>query len=59
MNGVDLALAQGRPLPGAHNIWELVLHITAWQAATLRAVRGEKMPQLGEQDDWPVAGHTE
>jgi uncharacterized damage-inducible protein DinB len=59
LNGVDAALADRRPLPGAHNIWELVLHITAWQAATLRAVRGDKMPQLDGQADWPVTGRTE
>jgi uncharacterized damage-inducible protein DinB len=52
-------LAQRRLAPGAHNIWELVLHITAWQAATVRAVRGDKMPQLDGPDDWPVAGQTE
>jgi uncharacterized damage-inducible protein DinB len=59
LKNVDSALAQRRLLPGAHNIWELVLHITAWQAATLRAVRGDKMPDLVAQDDWPVAGHSE
>jgi uncharacterized damage-inducible protein DinB len=59
LKDVDTALAQRRLLPGAHNIWELVLHITAWQAATVRAVKGDKMPQLDGLDDWPAAGHTE
>jgi uncharacterized damage-inducible protein DinB len=59
LKDVDSALAQRRLLSGAHNIWELVLHITAWQAATVRAVKGDKMPQLDGPDDWPVAGHTE
>jgi uncharacterized damage-inducible protein DinB len=59
LKDVDSVLAQRRLAPGAHNIWELVLHITAWQAATVRAVRGDKMPQLDGPDDWPVAGQTE
>ena len=59
LKDVDTALAQRRLVPGAHNIWELVLHITAWQAAALRAVRGDKMPDLAAQDDWPVTGQTE
>jgi uncharacterized damage-inducible protein DinB len=59
LNGVDAALAQRRLLPGLHNIWELVLHVTAWQSATLRAVNGDKMPELAGVDDWPVTGHTE
>jgi len=59
LKGVNAALAQRRILPGAHNIWELVLHVTAWQAATLRAVRGDTMPQLDGQDDWPIMGHTD
>jgi len=57
--GTDAVLAQRQLIPGAHNIWELVLHITAWQVAMLRAVKGETMPQLDGQEDWPVAGHTE
>jgi uncharacterized damage-inducible protein DinB len=59
LNDVDSTVAQRRFLAGAHNIWELVLHITAWQAAALRAVKGDEMPQLDGQDDWPVPGHTE
>jgi hypothetical protein len=59
LKDVDSALAQRRLLPGTHTIWELVLHITAWQATTVRAIRGDKMPQLDGHDDWPVAGQTE
>ncbi len=59
MADVDAALAGRRPLPLAHNIWELVLHITAWQTATLSAVKGQKMPELAAAQDWPLAGRTE
>jgi hypothetical protein len=56
---VDAALAQRRPIPTAHNIWELVLHITAWQTAATGAVRGGVMPHLADAEDWPPAGSTE
>ena len=56
---VDAAQALWRPGPAAHNIWELVNHLTAWQTAANGAVRGGVMPRLGKADDWPAAGRTE
>jgi uncharacterized damage-inducible protein DinB len=56
---VDAALALRRPSPAAHNIWELVNHITAWQTAASGAVRGGVMPRLAKARDWPPAGRTE
>ncbi|MBZ5591015.1 MAG: hypothetical protein LAP39_02180 [Acidobacteriia bacterium] len=43
LTGVDAELAERRLLPGAHNIWELLLHITAWQSAALQVVEGSKL----------------
>ena len=59
LTAVNGAMARRRPLPLAHSMWEIVLHITAWQAATLCAVKGQKMPSLAESQDWPWAGQTE
>jgi hypothetical protein len=56
---VDAAQALRRPNPAAHNIWELVNHITAWQTAANGAVRGGVMPRLGRADNWPPSGRTE
>jgi uncharacterized damage-inducible protein DinB len=39
--GVDADLAAAHPIPGAHSIWELVLHLVATQAILLRRIRGE------------------
>ncbi|MFN2602778.1 MAG: DinB family protein [Gemmatimonadaceae bacterium] len=45
--------AAHRPIPSAHNIWELVLHITSWANITRRRLTGGKVePEQGE--DWPV-----
>ena len=47
---VDLAPA--KPLEHAHSIWEIVLHLTAWQVAITRRLRGEKL-ELSHEQDWP------
>src|SRR5688572_7972141 len=47
--------ARMRPLPSAHNIWELVLHIDVYVGATLNAINGVAMPHLfGTEKDWPA-----
>ena len=35
---VSAEQAAARPLPGAHSMWEIVLHIAAWQDFVTRAV---------------------
>jgi hypothetical protein len=50
------AEAHARPLPSAHNIWELVLHIDTWTEAALEAINGVPIPRLyGTEKDWPRA----
>lgn len=44
--------AMQRPIPAAHNIWELVVHITSWSNIALRRIKGGQVePYDGE--DWP------
>ncbi len=52
--GVSFSQAAARPLPSAHSIWELVLHMTAWQREVERRLGGTE-PRLPEEGDWPVA----
>jgi hypothetical protein len=59
LKDIDAQRAQRRPIAGAHNIWELLLHITAWQTATAGAVQGNIMPMLDGPADWPAAGGSE
>lgn len=42
-----------RPVPGAHTIWELVLHIAATYGLMNRRLRGNHEPPTPEQD-WPA-----
>lgn len=51
---VSAEQAASRPLAGAHGIWELVLHVAAWQGFAADALGGEAMPtDLPEEKDWP------
>lgn len=45
--------AATRPLDGAHSIWELVLHIAAWEHAGLRRLGGDRA-YLSDAEDWPT-----
>ena len=57
---VSSAQAAKRPVPAAHSIWELVLHLTSWQRAAAGALSGAAMPALPWRDDWPaVADESE
>jgi uncharacterized damage-inducible protein DinB len=44
--------ATARPIAGAHNIWELVLHIAAWDKAVARRLGGDRA-ELSEDENWP------
>jgi uncharacterized damage-inducible protein DinB len=50
---VDAATAAARPLKGVHTIWELVLHIQAWDGAAHRRIGGNKAQPKG-RDNFPV-----
>lgn len=49
--------AAARAFDGAHSIWELVLHIAAWESAVLRRLHGDRA-QLPTEEDWPAVVAT-
>jgi uncharacterized damage-inducible protein DinB len=56
---VSARQAVSRPFIGAHSIWEIVLHIAAWQSFVTRALEGEPMPSgLPPEEDWPPVKDT-
>jgi uncharacterized damage-inducible protein DinB len=57
LRGVAAAEAAARPVPGAHSLWEIVLHMTAWQNEVRRRLGGRE-PSLPEEGDWPEIGET-
>ncbi len=55
LEDVTASAAARRPIPGAHSIWELVLHMTAWTREVTRRLRGGE-PDMPEMGDWPPVG---
>lgn len=54
LEGIGAAQALERPIPSAHSIWELVLHIAAWERVALAAIQGVPMPKaLATEEDFP------
>lgn len=52
LEDIDAATAAAKPLPNAHSIWELVLHIAAWDGAGLKRLGGKKY-QLKSKANFP------
>jgi uncharacterized damage-inducible protein DinB len=57
LEGVDASRAAARPIGGAHTIWELVAHMTAWVNETNRRLRGGPYGDPAE-GDWPAVTST-
>jgi uncharacterized damage-inducible protein DinB len=45
--------AAARPIPGAHSIWEIVLHVTAWAEIALARLHGQRTGDPAPEEDWP------
>jgi uncharacterized damage-inducible protein DinB len=57
LEGVTAAQAAARPIAGAHTIWELVLHIAAWDGAVLRRLGGVAL-ELSDAENFPPVSDT-
>ena len=55
--GVSHTQAAARPIPAAHSIWELVLHIAAWKNEARRRLSGAPAGDPLE-GDWPAVKET-
>jgi uncharacterized damage-inducible protein DinB len=58
LDGVTAEQARKRPLPQAHGIWELVLHISVWHRVAQRRMNGEAVLPAGN-DNFPERGQSE
>ena len=57
LNGIDAQQAAAHPIPDAHSIWELTLHIAAWESACKRRLEGDPA-QLTDAEDWQPVDDT-
>ncbi len=55
--GVTAEVAASKPLANVHSIWEIVLHIAAWERASRRRLEGEEA-KLSPEEDWPQVKDT-
>jgi uncharacterized damage-inducible protein DinB len=51
---VNAQKAMAHPIPAAHSIWEITLHIAAWQHYVCKRFQGKPFEATPEQD-WPLA----
>ena len=59
LDGIDAVEASQRPIPSAHTIWELVVHLRGTYALVLRRLGGSDAPLLPIEDWPPVATPSE
>lgn len=57
LEGVTAEQAAAHPIPGAHSIWELTLHIAAWEDACRRRLQGDPA-QLSDDENFPPITDT-
>jgi uncharacterized damage-inducible protein DinB len=55
---VTPAQAASRPIAGAHTIWELVLHATAWTEIVRERLIGSAKADPTPEEDWPPVRDT-
>ena len=53
LSDIDAVTAAAHPLPDAHSIWELVLHIAAWDEAVNRRIVTNKALTLSDDENFP------
>jgi uncharacterized damage-inducible protein DinB len=57
LRDVTVQQAAARPIAGAHSIWELVLHIAAWENAGRRRLEGDRA-ELPDEENFPPVNDT-
>jgi uncharacterized damage-inducible protein DinB len=58
LRGVSRDKAAARPVAGAHTIWEIALHITAWAEIGRLRVSGTAVGEVAPEQDWPSVGEA-
>ncbi len=57
LSAVDATEAAAHPIKNAHSIWELVLHIAAWDGAVLKRIGGTAV-ELRDEQNFPSVKDT-
>ncbi len=52
LKGITAEQAAARPIADAHSIWQVALHLAAWEGAVLDRLAGQRA-ELPAEGDWP------
>src|SRR5688572_32394586 len=58
LEDLSAADAAAYPIRGAHSIWELVHHVTAWTAIARERLAGSAKADPTPEEDWPPVKDT-
>jgi uncharacterized damage-inducible protein DinB len=53
LEDIDAKTAAAKPVPNAHSIWEILLHIAAWDDAVIRRSQGNVV-NLSDEENFPA-----
>ncbi len=56
--GVTAEQAAAHPVAGAHSIWEIALHIWAWERIARRRIEEWVPMEVSPEEDWPPVSDT-
>ena len=59
LKDIDASMAAAKPIPDAHSIWELLLHIAVWDSAAVVRLGGKKCQPEGDENFPPVLDASE
>ncbi len=52
LDGISAEEAASYPVSETHSIWEIVLHMDAWQREVTRRLNSSFVPEVPEEGDW-------
>ncbi|HEY6390646.1 MAG TPA: DinB family protein [Bryobacteraceae bacterium] len=58
LDGMTAERAAAKPIPDAHSVWELVLHVEAWERMALTTLEGQPFESMTGDSDWPPVRET-
>jgi uncharacterized damage-inducible protein DinB len=58
LKGISANQAVAKPIPEAHSIWELVLHITGWNETFATRLAGKSQPEP-KDGDFPAIDNSD
>ena len=59
LTGVNAFDAASHPIPNAHSIWEIVLHLASWAEIAHARLGKKAVPDPTPEQDWPeLTGHS-